>query len=59
MSYDNNTMTVDEHKAWHVLCAETAGGLHQFDYWQSVPEHVKKDYLAKVRKEKTCLTTKI
>ena len=51
MSDNQNIMTVDERKAWHVLCAETAGGLHQFDYWQSVPEHVKKDYLAKVRKE--------
>lgn len=36
MSDKQSVMTAGERKAWHVLCAETADGLHQFDYWLMV-----------------------
>lgn len=35
--------------AWELLCSETAGGAHQYDYWEDVPQNVKDSYLKRAR----------
>lgn len=41
-------MTFLENAAWLVLTEEMAGGLHQYDSWEEVPQDVKEIYTNKV-----------
>lgn len=38
-------MTLNEQRAWALLTADMAGGAHQYDYWEDVPEDVRRQYL--------------
>ena len=39
-------------KAWKLLTKETDNSLHQYDYWEQVPEYVQDIYIDKAIKEK-------
>lgn len=43
------SLTPHEAAAWALLCEETAGDMHVFDFWQEVPPAVQQKYLAKVK----------
>lgn len=49
-------MTPHEQRAWARLTADMAGGMHQYDYWQDVPDDLRRRYLHLIGKEDGQLT---
>lgn len=41
-------MTPHEQRAWERLTADMEGGMHQYDHWQDVAEHVRQIYLDRI-----------
>lgn len=39
-------MSPQEQAAWELLCEETKYDMHQYDFWEDVPERVQKQYMA-------------
>ncbi len=42
-------LTIDEERAWHLYCLDTAGDMDVRDYWDALSPRVKAHYLNKVR----------